>query len=325
MIPRKLKPLADGARVVVLAFVIAYSTASISSLPVGAIEPTFNPAADVSLFYDDFEAYKTTADLTTGPKAKYFLSKGTVNLMTSSGRNYAGGSKFTRFDYTASGEYANEIYTTKHRNRLLNTATTVVLTYGYRNTGTYYSGKAFIIRDLKGSNRFVLVGAAYFTTPPSLQNCWYGSDYPHERLYSYVQNRSGVTPTWSRDGLSAVGGPSPHFLKGNIGYPTVQFKETGTQVGPANDGKWHRFTYRFTKESVGGGRGRLEGWFDGRKFMEYIGDDPSRCEYRQVWTWGPTNSVWNNDLYFVGTTSGAMGPTQGAIVDMDGIRLWLPE
>jgi hypothetical protein len=58
--------------------------------------------------------------------------------------------------------------------------------------------------------------------------------------------------------------------------------------------------------------------------MEYIGDDPARCEYQKVWSWSNANTVWNNDLYFVGTTSGAMGPTKGAIVDMDGVRLWLP-
>jgi hypothetical protein len=266
MVLDRLTPLPDGTRAFLLALVVAYNSASAPPPPVGATEPAFNAATDVSLFYDDFEAYNTRADLTTGTKAKYWLLReresGTVSLIHSPGGDYAGGSQFVRFDYTAPGEYANEIYTIKHRNALLATATTVVLTYGYRNTGTFYSGKELIIRDLRGANRFVFVGASYFTTPQSLQNCWYSPIYPYDALYSYVQHR-GMVPTLSRDGLEADGVPRPHFLGGNVGYPAAQFGQRGTQVGPKNDGNWHRFTYRFTKESAGGGTGRLEGWFDG--------------------------------------------------------------
>jgi uncharacterized protein YjdB len=290
----------------------------------GATEPAFDPATGVSLFYDDFEAYDAVADLTTGSKAKYYELNGKVSVMNSSGNDYAGGAKFARFDYGAAGDYANELYTTQHRNALLNTAKTVVLTYGFRNTGMWFTGKEFIIRDLAGPNRFVLVGMAYFTTPQSLQDCWYSPDYPYSPRYPYVQPRA-TTPAWSRDGLAPVGGPSPHFLSGNVGYSAVQFTQTRIQLGPKNDGNWHRFTYRFTKESARSGTGRLEGWLDGVKFMEYVGDDPSRCEYGQVWTWSDANTVWNNDLYFVGTTSGiAGGWSGGAVLDMDGVRLWLP-
>ena len=292
--------------------------------PPGATEPVFNPAADVSLFYDDYEAYGSTADLTSGPNAKYVSLIGKVALVRAPGGDYAGGAQFARFNYSGgSGAEDNEIHTNQHRSPLLDTASVVILTYGYRNSGTFYNEKQFIIRDLTGANRFVLLGAAYFITPQSLQNCWYSPVYPYPPLFAYVQPR-GQADSWSRDGLGSVGGPVPHFLDGQIGYPTAQFMNAGTQVGPKNDGNWHRFTYRFTRERAGGGTGRLEGWFDGVKVMEYIGDDPSRCDYRQVWTWGATNTIWTNDMYWVGTTSGGGGLPGPAIIDMDAVRLWLP-
>jgi hypothetical protein len=278
-------------------------------------EPAYNPTVNRSLFYDDYETYGAVADLTVGPKAKYWLGKGNVALGNTSGGDYAGGAKFARFTYSGAVE-ANEVFTNQHHSPILDTASVVIVTYGYRNTGTYYSGKEMIIQNSTGSNRFVLVGISYFTTPQSLQNCWYGAVYPFPPLNSSVQPR-GTTSTWSRDGLASLGGPSPHFLAGNAGYPAANLSQK-------NDGRWHRFTYRFTKESAAGGTGRLEGWFDGAKFMEYIGDDPTRCEYRQVWTWGATNTIWNGDWYFIGTTSGAMGAIGPSVVDMDGVRMWLP-
>ena len=281
--------------------------------PPGPTEPVFNQAADTSLFFDDFEGYGSTADLTTGPAAKYWLKEGTVALMNTGG-DFTGGGKFARFDYSAAGAYANDLYTIKHRSPLLDTASVVILTYGVRNTGTAYTGKELIIRDLAGSNRFVLLTFGNLITPQSLQNCWYNtSNQPANSTVPPL----GTTPTWSRDGLPAVGGPSPHFLGGNTGNPAARY-------ATRNDGLWHRLTYRFTKERAGGGTGRLEGWYDGVKFMEYIGDDPSRCEHGQVWTWSASNTVWDNDLYFIGTTSGGSPWAGGALVDMDGVRVWLP-
>jgi hypothetical protein len=298
-------------------------TASNPPPPAGATEPVFNPAGNRSLFYDDFEAYNTTTDLWSGPNAKYWYNVGNVNLVNQAGYDYAGGAKFVRFDYSAAGSYANDIFTTQHHSPLLDTASVVILTYGFRDIGTFYTEKEMIIRDNNGSNRLVLLGDAWYITPQSLQNCWYASTSPLSPL-SPSTPPLATGPSWSRDGLTPVGGPSPHTLGGNMGYPNVQFMQAGTQVGPKNDGRWHRFTYRFTKERAWGGTGRLEGWFDGVKFMEFIGDDPGRCDYGQVWTWGATNTVWTGDLYFIGTTSGGNGWAGGAVLDMDGVRLWLP-
>jgi hypothetical protein len=291
------------------------NTQSVSVPPPGATEPVFNSAANTSLFSDDFEAYGTTADMTSGPNAKYVSKTGAVALMNTGG-DFVGGGKFARFDYSAAGAYANELSTIQQRSPLLDTASVVILSYGFRNIGTPYTGKELIVRDLAGSNRFVLITFGNSITPQSLQNCWYSSVYPYPPTLSSVPPR-GTTPTWSRDGLPAVGGPSPEFMGGNTGNPAARWDTR-------NDGLWHRYTYRFTKERAGRGTGRLEGWYDGVKFMEYIGDDPSRCEYGQVWTWNASNTVWENDLYFVGTTSGGSPWNGGALVDMDGVRLWLP-
>jgi hypothetical protein len=243
--------------------------------------------------------------------------------VTAAGTDFVGGTNFARFDYSAAGDQANELYTSQHQSPLLNSAPVVILTYGFRNTGRFYEGKEFIIRNQAGDQRFVLISFGNLIVPQSLENCWYSNAYPYNPGAPSVPPLA-TTPTWSRDGLGTVSGPSPHFLGGTTGFPDAQFFVAGTKVGPKNDGRWHRFTYRFTKERAGGGTGRLEGWFDGVKFMEYIGDDSARCEYQKVWTWSNANTVWNNDLYFVGTTSGGQVWGGGATVDMDGVRLWIP-
>jgi len=283
-------------------------------------EPVFKPAENTSLFYDDFEAYGTTADFTTGPNAKYWLLDGNVALATVPGGDFAGGAKYARFDYSNIIS-ANELYTNQHRSPLLDTASEVILTYGFLNTGGFYASKEFIIRNNPGNQRFVLIGLAFTIQPHALQNCWYDANFLP--LFPSVPPLV-TTPTWSRDGLAPLGGPAPHFLGGTMGYPAAQFLQAGTQVGPQNDGRWHRFTWRFTKQRAGGGTGRLEGWFDGVKFTEYVGDDPSRCEYGQVWTWGASSTIWDGDMYFVGTTSGSPALETPAIVAMDGVRLWIP-
>jgi hypothetical protein len=294
------------------------------------LEPRFNPAVDASLFDDDCQSYADTAALV----AKYWLVRGNVALVRDPGKGYEGSDQFVRFDYTNPAEppnpsIANEIFTTQHHHALLASATQVVLSWGERNTGPFYSGKRMIIQSKSGRQRWVLVGQSYFTTPQDLQDCFWNSIYPYDPLYAFVPPR-GSQPAWSRDGLNdtpengGVGGPAPHFLQGNMGYPDVQFPAAGTVAGPANDGAWGRFTYRMTRESAGPGTGRIEGWFRGIKFLEYIGDDPTRREYRKVWSWGATNTIWDGDWYFVGTTSGAMGPVRNAIVDMGGVRLFVP-
>jgi hypothetical protein len=293
-------------------------------------EPTYNAATDLSTFYDDFESYANTAGLLVANGGKYWTSAGSYALIINAGNGYLGSNKFVRFDYTAPATavpntgYANEIYTTQHHNAALATAQDIVLSYGYRNIGNWYESpgggtKEFIIRSNAGQDRYVLITDSYFIEPKNpLQNCWYTPDYPYDPLNGSVPPRVKYQ-TWSRDlDLTlAPGGPAPHFLSGNMGYPAVQFE------GVINDGNWHRKTWRFGKERAGRGTGRLEGWLDGVKFMEYIGDDPLRCEYGNVWTWNDENTVWDGDMYFCGTMSGHDWGG-GALVDYDGLRLWVP-
>lgn len=280
----------------------------------GGDEPLFT-GADTSLFYDDYGAYSVTADLTGS--GVYWLLNGDVTLVTG-GSDWTGNGKYVHFNFTPAGDQANEIYTTQHNNALLNTATKVCVTYGWRNVGAWYTGKEMIIRDFGGGQRFVKISYSDLIVPQSLQDCWYDPTYPYPPLYSYVPPR-GQAPAWSRDGLGTVGGPVPHMCSGNIGYPTAQFS------GYTNNGNWHRFTYRFTRE-VGDvpGRGAYEGWLDGVKFMQFMGNNPAACEYGGVYTWGGSGTVWDGDLYFVGTTSGGGGWGGGGTVDMDGVRVWVP-
>ena len=298
------------------------ATQSVVVPPPGATEPVFG-VGDTSLFYDDFEAYGTTADLTTGTNAKYWLLNGDVALVNTPGGDFAGGGKFVRFDYPDTTQRSNEIYTTQHHSPVLDTATVVIVTYGFRNTGAFWMTKSMIIRNNAGSQRFTLAGALYYLEPKPLQDCFYTSAYPYSPLDPSIPYR-GEGPAWSRDGLNTIGGPDNQMTGPNTGYPAAQFLQAGTQVGPKNDGNWHRFTYRFTKEKAGGGTGRLEGWFDGVKFMEYVGDDASRCEHGKIWTWGNGVTVWDGDVYFVGTSSGQPHTTGPAVISMDGVRVWVP-
>ena len=298
-------------------------------------EPTFDPATDSSLWSDSFESYATTPSLSNGSGLHTWFVRGLVSLMTDV--TAFQGTKYVRFDYTSPGAYNNEIddlgaITQVAGNQSGQPGPSVlVVTYQKRDNGRIYKGKEFIISTDYGNppgtnnGRFVLITWGGGATPPALASC-YGN--------------MGPTLNWNRDFTSEYPSSSPAY-PGNAGYPAwYQFNAQdaaaygmpappnpnggGTVAGPSNDGRWHRFTWQFTKElpSVPG-TGRVEGWIDGIKVQDWIGDDPARCEYRMVYTVrGPYRLI--TELGFPTTTSGGAPYLGGAPLDFDALQIWTP-
>ena len=58
-------------------------------------------------------------------------------------------------------------------------------------------------------------------------------------------------------------------------------------------------------------------WVDGLKIMEYLGDDPSRCEYNLVNV--PQQAI--NDIHWPSVNGSTTGPHW---MEYDDVRFWLP-
>lgn len=269
--------------------------------PPSGTEPVYQAGTHRSLWSDGFESYGGASDLTSGGGAHRFItaSGGLTGTQIVSG-GAAEGQKYVRFDFQAAGTTT----------RLLEAwgvadAPVVVLTYMFRNTGTLHHGKQMILfKDNGAAGRWVFHTPAV-VAPVSLANCFYnGGLYGSPKTADIPPALSGGT--WNSD-------PTGFQYAMNAGY-------TQWRWSSINDGKWHRMTTRLTRERAVG-EGRVEMWVDGIKVMEYRGDDPSRCEYRQVVTGG---TLVKGFQFPTTTSGGGLTWAGGAWLDYDAIHFWTP-
>jgi hypothetical protein len=273
-------------------------------LPVDPKEPVFAAAQNKELFYDGFEGFTSSAQLATYQSVypDRYATAGTGINLTSSGA--VAGQKAVRFTYPASSNQGNELL------EVLSTAdndpAAVVVTFWLRSQPNYtwWSGSGvggqahkIFIANISGApdgNRILLEFDRSGIEPTELNACFPGLEFL-------------PTPTWS------IG---PALYKQNLALGSWSV------LTNANDGQWHRYTTRFQKATVrpstAQGNGRIEMWVDGLKIMEYIGDDPSRCEYGLVSV--PTVRLVPN-LHFP-SVNGAVNATQW--LEFDDMRIWSP-
>jgi len=139
------------------------------------------------------------------------------------------------------------------------------------------------------------------------------------------RGRAGSNPSgevgfvWYHDDTSAPNGIGTIFSQ-NLNYGTGTGKWNRTMN---SDGNWHRVTARLTK-GPSQYYASLEMWVDGVKIMEYLGNDPSRCEYGHV-PWGPTNPGSQrivNLIDFGGPSAFNWPSGTPGNLDYTGMRLW---
>ncbi len=292
------------------AFASACSTGSTEAgsrlPPAGADEPIFSGAAgQLSIFYDGFEAYSSATQLKTWesvfPRRWLEDGAGGLSLQTAGAQT---GTKSARFTYPASTSQQDQLIGAYPDRATENEdPRVVVLSFWLKtNAGHPWYGsngqnahKIFVLNAGGGqTDRVLLQFARDGIAPAALAAC--------------NQAMWGVgTPTWSIAGA---------LFKQNINYPAWGIRTH------ANDGQWHRYTTRFTKSTsrptANLGNGRIEMWADGVKVLEYLGDDPSRCEYGMV---NVPTSQFVGDFHFP-SVDGAAGVL--AWLEYDEIRIWRP-
>jgi len=280
------------------------------------VEPVFNAAVDAVMFYDDWESYPTSASLFDGSGDYRYSTNSPAGISILTTQVFEGTRKVS-FDYQAAGDINHILESGAIAKNTGGGPRVVVLSYAYRNVGTPYKGKEFVILVKgDGSQQLKLVSFMDFIAPSSLQGCFY--DAPGNPRRPDIPPE-GKSKAWNRD-------PVGHQYMGNAGYPDwYQYPPGGTSAGPINDGSWHRFSAMFTKERDSQpGTGRIEMWIDGIKVMAYIGDDPVRCEYGQVYTARGATTRLIEGFQFPTTTSGGAPWTGGATIEFDALRIWTP-
>ena len=269
-------------------------------------EPIFSAAAGhFTIFHDGFEAYSSALQLKTWESVfpRRWLEDDAVGLsLETTGAQT--GTKSARFTYPASTSQQDQLIGAYPDPTTVNEdPSVVVLTFWLKSSPghPWYGGhgqnahKIFVLNAGGGqANRILLQFARDGIAPAPLAAC--------------NASMAGVgTPTWSIAGA---------LFKQNRNYPAWGIRTH------ANDGKWHRYTTRFTKSTLRPaadfGNGRIEMWVDGVKVLEYLGDDPNRCEYRLVNV--PTGKLIG-DFHFP-SVDGAVGELTW--LEYDEIRVWRP-
>jgi hypothetical protein len=253
------------------------------------------------MFFDGWESYPSTAALETGPGDHRYVTNwnGLSNIAVVSGGAFEGSKKVV-FDYRASGDldYLLENYDVGSGGDV------VVLTYVFRNVGTVHHEKQFITF---GQRRFVY-NIWGIVAPLDLAQCYYNGGLYGTPKTSDIPPQGHSAPGWNAD-------PTGYQYQQNMGYNSWKMNNV------INDGSWHRYTTRWTRELSGSGTGRIEVWADGIKIIEYIGDNPSRCEYGKVFTAAPGQALVDG-FQFPTTTSGQFPWDGGATLEYDAVRFW---
>ncbi len=320
------------ARIIILAAIIGTATrcelpvgtaASAPPPPYGATEPVYQAGVSQSLIFQSFEQYATWANFVADPTWGAYSSstQSTVSLQTGSAPD---GIKYIRMPMSSKGpQYEiNLASPLAYSGNGTPGPDVIVLQWYMRNAGTtLFVGKIFKIVPMPesaGRNMFEVAdwASGYQTGAYALPS------------YSCF---------WNSDGSSKGSGPTNHeplYLglyhdgNGTDNYEFVQNTNWGTASGRWKienllDQQWHRFTYKLSKgdKAKGYGYQRLEVWADGIKVMDYIGDDPARCEYGKVPIQYPTaNLIWLTEIDALTWFAWA----GGADLDYDAVRIWVP-
>lgn len=268
-------------------------------------EPVYNASDHVSMFFDGFESYTTALSLTDGTGAHTYATLPVDGLLGISIVAAAAGegSKKVSFDFTLAGELDRLLEQTS----LPDDGDVVYLSYLFRNVGNVHHEKQFIVNKDAANRRFVY-NIWGIIAPVDLASCYYDGGLYGTPKSADIPPQGGKAPGWNSD-------PTGYQYQQNMGFQ--QFKMNDV----INNGSWHRYTSRFERELSGAGSGRIEVWADGIKIIEYIGDDPSRCEYRKVFTAAPTEEMVHG-FQFPTTTSGQFTWDGGATIEYDAIRVW---
>jgi hypothetical protein len=271
--------------------------------PVDPTEPLYVASQNKEIFYDGFEEFGNTSQLLTYQSVypdRYAIDGAGIGLTTSGAE---AGQKAARFTYPASADQGNELLEALYTADI--DPSVVVVTFWLRSqpnytwwsgTGTGGQGHKIFVANISGApsgDRLLLEWDHAGIEPAQLNACFPGLAFL-------------PTPTWS------IG---QALYKQNLG-------PSWSVLTNANDGQWHRYTTRFQKStnrpSTAEGNGRIEMWVDGLKIMEYIGDDPNRCEHGLVTV--PTGRLVPN-LHFP-SVNGAVNATQW--LEFDDVRVWTP-
>lgn len=273
--------------------------------PADADEPVYAASQNHELYFDGFESFNSTNQLLTygSVYANRYANSGAAGIsLTTNGA--VAGQKAARFTYSSSSSQENELLEVVSTDG--GNPSVVVLTFWLRakpgyvwwsGVGTGGQGHKIFVANISGApqgNRLLLEWDHSGIEPSELNACF--PDLAYE-----------ATPTWSI---------------GSALYKQNMALTSWSVLTNANDGGWHRYTTRFQKSTVrpttARGNGRIEMWVDGRKIMEYLGDDPARCEYGLVTV--PTVELIP-DLHFP-SVDGAVAASQW--IEFDDIRVWTP-
>jgi O-antigen ligase len=271
--------------------------------PPSATEPVYSASQHTSMFYDGFESYASTSSLTngTGDYSYITLPSGLtgISLVASAAGE---GSKKVAFDFTPAGDLDLLLETSN----VSGDGPVVYVSWLFRNVGNVHHEKQFII--FKGGGQRFVYNIWGIVAPLSLASCFYDGGLYGTPKSPNIPPQGGVAPGWNSD-------PTGFQYQQNMGYQQFRMNDV------INDGSWHRYTTRFEKERAGSGTGRIEVWGDGVKILEYLGDDPSRCEYQQVFT-ATISQELVSAFQFPTTTSGQFPWGGGATIEYDAIRIW---
>jgi hypothetical protein len=256
-------------------------------------EPIYNPTDYNSLFYDDLTSYDS-------------INGGGVSMVGGNGANdwsYVDSNKGTatatvsKIDGPVSGGYFSVTYRDHSQNIKFFPSSPdgggdpnpLILTFWLRNRDYKYKGKIGYGYPTQGTGtpgnrRIVLVWTNALPNPTAVLGTYWDTNYPYDALDPVNTPEVGQSNqhfTINNDGagfMTDAGGQ--HWYAPNSGrVDLIEWGEWG-------DNTWHRITIRWTKETgshAGVNKdGRLEMWYDGVKVMDWIGDNPSRPEYRLV-------------------------------------------
>ena len=280
---------------------ITVTTSPTSPPPPSGGEPVYTAGTNTSLFWDGFESYPSTTSLESGPGDHRYVTNwnGLKNITLVTGGAFEGSKKVSvNFQAAGSQDYLLETHDVGSGGDVVH------LSYQFRNVGTVHHEKQFITF---GERRFVF-NIWGITAPWNLAQCYYNGDLYGTPKSADIPPQGHSSPAWNSD-------PTGYQYGQNMNYTKWKYNNV------INNGAWHRFTSRFRRELSGAGTGRIEVWADGIKIIEYIGDDPSRCEYRKVFTAAPGNQMLRG-FQFPTTTSGQFSWEGGATIEYDAIRVW---
>ena len=201
----------------------------------------------------------------------------------------------------------------------------IVITWYYKQTGTQlYMGKLWATYSSgpDNQNRYMMehtnLSGQYEDEATIGFSCFWSGTGP--RTGGAPLGAEG--PGWYHDDLTAPNGIGALFTQ-NINYGSGAGQWSAARL---LDGQWHRYTTRFSKganwQTRGTGFQRVEMWADGVKIMEYIGDDPTRCEFGHVWGMQPTTKMVNG--FKIGGPQSIPAAPRVNHVMHDGMRIWTP-